>query len=270
MLKYFSILFIITSCAQSPEKTNPIKEKIKQDSLVLDSIEIREDVFHEEDLKEPLDTAKLNLSFVPSLSYVSSKAKVKRTIEELRQVLKYDSISLEAVGLVFTDLLLNEIVPHWYGTPWDYEGHTHIPNEGEIACGYFVSTTLRDVGVNINRYDLAKQAGLNEAKSIAFSNEIIKVIAPDGLSEMSYTEMQGRLIDGLYFVGLDSHVGYVYVKDNELYFLHSNYIETGVMIERAFDSEAFNSYRYYFLSLTHNKGLMWAWLNSADIKVVKD
>src|SRR5690606_907796 len=77
---------------------------------------------------------------------------------------------LDSVMEVFTLKLLNEIIPYWYGTEWDFEGHTAIPNEGKIACGYFVSTTLRDMGLNINRYKLAQQHGLNEARTIALGN----------------------------------------------------------------------------------------------------
>ncbi|WMJ72126.1 hypothetical protein RCC89_02925 [Cytophagaceae bacterium ABcell3] len=57
---------------------------------------------------------------------------------------KYDSgrISEDSVGRVFSDYLVNKLIPYWYGTKWDFEGHTDVPGKGEIACGYFVSTTL--------------------------------------------------------------------------------------------------------------------------------
>ena len=40
--------------------------------------------------------------------------------------------------------------------------------------------------------------------------------------------------DGLYLVGLDCHVGFICVKNNDITFVHSNYYqkEIGVMAER--------------------------------------
>jgi len=36
--------------------------------------------------------------------------------------------------------LVEEIFPAWSGTPWDFNGISQTPGEGEIACGYFVSS----------------------------------------------------------------------------------------------------------------------------------
>ena len=69
--------------------------------------------------------------------------------------------------------ILNKLIPHWYGTLCDFNGYTSKPGEGVIACGYFVSTLLRDAGFNLNRYDLAKQSPVNEAISINLSDNII-------------------------------------------------------------------------------------------------
>src|SRR5678815_5098001 len=39
-----------------------------------------------------------------------------------------------------TRTIYSEIFPSWYGTAWDFNGTTEVPQQGKIACGYFVST----------------------------------------------------------------------------------------------------------------------------------
>src|SRR5688500_17600336 len=46
-----------------------------------------------------------------------------------------------------TQSVYNEVFPYWYGTGWDFNGTTETPGQGKIACGYFVSTVLRDAGL---------------------------------------------------------------------------------------------------------------------------
>jgi len=58
----------------------------------------------------------------------------------------------------FFEMLNDSIFEYWMQTPWDFNGHTDTPRKGEIACGYFVTTTLRDMGVQLQRYKLAQQA----------------------------------------------------------------------------------------------------------------
>src|SRR5678815_2190781 len=39
-----------------------------------------------------------------------------------------------------TRTIYSEIFSSWYGTAWDFNGTTEVPQQGKIACGYFVST----------------------------------------------------------------------------------------------------------------------------------
>lgn len=63
---------------------------------------------------------------------------------------------LRKAGDQFLRSVAQEIAPFWYGTPWDFNGTTEIPGTGEIACGYFVTTVLRDIGVDLERVRLAQ------------------------------------------------------------------------------------------------------------------
>ena len=46
-------------------------------------------------------------------------------------------------------LIIDEIFSAWIGTRWDFDGTSQTPREGRIACGYFVSTVLRDAGFDV-------------------------------------------------------------------------------------------------------------------------
>jgi hypothetical protein len=120
---------------------------------------------------------------------------------------------------------LSEVVfPYWYGTIWDYNGYTNTPKNGVIACGYFVSTTLKHFGFNLNRYDVAKK----------YSSSIVKTLCLDDYETYNrydkfLYEMYSKKI-GLYIIGLSNHVGFIEkTKQGELYFIHSNYMYPGVV-----------------------------------------
>ena len=63
----------------------------------------------------------------------------------------------QAKAYLFHELTM-EIFPSWYGTKWDFNGTTQVPQEGYIACGYFVITTLRDLGLKVPRVKWAQAA----------------------------------------------------------------------------------------------------------------
>lgn len=214
------------------------------------------------------DSIPRNINFSPKNNYEDDK----RTIIKIRNALyrSYksapDTIAqnriLDSASQVFTTYLVNSILPHWYGTEWDFNGYTSTPRRGVIACGYFISTTLKDMGLTINRYTLAKQTPYNEAKTIAIiPNEVLSVD-----DENKNTELK-KLQDGLYFVGLNNHVGYLYICSNNIFFIHSNYIEGMVMIENIVHSKVFNSTNYYVSKITNNKNLLQKWLKTEELTV---
>jgi len=243
---------------------------VKKDSITENIIP---DFFEPE---RTLDSTALGIEFFPSGNYVNNKSEINsrrlQYFEDLSKIsdsIKRDSI-IDDARQYFTSQLLNQIVPHWYGTVWDFNGYTNKPNDGLIACGYFVSTTLKHMGININRYKLAQQAGLNEAKTLEPEKGLLiyRVDYSEGL-EVVLEKMKKALKDGLFFVGLSNHVGYIYVKNNELYFLHSNYIDGYVMIEKAETSDAFLSDIYVIADITHNDSLILKWINNTEFPVIQ-
>jgi hypothetical protein len=254
---FFLVSFCFFSCSQ--EK----KSRVYEIKLISKNTPV----------KTLTDAASSGLSFQPTNSYWDEKVKVNQVRLRLkRQYLLLKSHAskssfLDSVSIVFTDLLLNNIVPHWYGTPWDFNGYTSVPNQGEIACGYFVSTTLRHMGLNLNRYHLAKQNPLNEAKSLAIDTNFVLTFNSD--TQLIKNELFSSFPDGLYFIGLDSHVGYLYLYKEQAFFIHSNYIENRVMLEPIEKSEAFISRSYFLVKITSHKSLMKKWILDDKIFIYK-
>lgn len=173
--------------------------------------------------------------------------------------------AIDSASTYLYSKLINEIVPHWYGTEWDFNGYTNTPNDGLIACGYFVSTTLKHLGFNLNRYKMAQQAGLIEARMLQPKTEL-KIY-----SGLSFQDLKAKVnsvyTDGIYFLGLDNHVGYVLIKDKTLYFLHSSYCDDKVVIELAETSACFASNIYVFAEVTTNKTLVTNWIFNTPLIV---
>lgn len=180
----------------------------------------------------------------------------------LKQAFDAGSIDLDSVRNYFTNTLVNKIIPYWYGMPWDFSGYSAIPGQGTVGCSYFVSTTLEHIGLKVNRYKLAQQAPLGEARTLSLGDSII---------EMQLGDFQNdNLKEGLYFVGLSaSHVGYLLKKQGIWFFIQSNYDSPQeVLIERLDSSAVFNSYpQFYVVPLTHSDAFLVAWLKGTTINI---
>lgn len=129
----------------------------------------------------------------------------------------------------------------WVGTAWEFSGTSQVPGEGAIACGYFVTTTLRDVGVEIDRIRLAQAAS---------ETMILEVTDQDSVRRYSDASLERVLTtirnqgEGYYIVGLDNHTGFLKVDANgDVMFIHSG-PGKGVVIEAPRDSQKLSASRY--------------------------
>ena len=158
--------------------------------------------------------------------------------------------------------IVEEVFPPWYGTPWDFNGTSQTPGEGNIACGYFVSTVLRDAGFKVERVRLAQQA----------SEDIVKTLAkPDAIrrySNKSPEEVIEALRageDGLFAVGFDFHVGFVVKEGDTVTFCHSSWIKSGgVACEDPSTTGAWYS-TYYVVGRLLDDPMLVSWLEGAAI-----
>ena len=143
---------------------------------------------------------------------------------------------------LFTHALSEHLLPKWYGTLWDFYGHSEKPQEGFIACGYLVSTNLKHVGININRYTMAQQWPINMVKSLVAPKDMHHLF-----SRSRSIETLQELGHGFYIAGLDKHVGFIRYDEAGIFFIHSNYMGKPIRCCRTYS---------VFHSLYSNKKLL--------------
>lgn len=136
-----------------------------------------------------------------------------------------------------------EILPAWYGTPWDFNGMSESPGEGMIACGYLVSTVLRDAGFRVERIRLAQQASERIVRTLAPPSAITRLRGRSPGEAAS--ELRASLADGLYVVGMDYHVAFLVLEGARVDLCHSAYVPpASVVCEPAATSPGFVSDLY--------------------------
>lgn len=187
----------------------------------------------------------------PERSYVKTKSK----IDSLKKVCREKST--KQAGEIFAKYIDKQIVPHWIGTPWDYNGVTQTPGKGQIACGYFVTTMLRDAGVKINRVKMAQCASETMINSLT-KNKI-------NYSRFSFTDFIKKVKakgKGISIIGLDNHTGFLYNDGTELWFIHSSYVGTGAVAkERASENGVLYSSKYKVVGfISQDAVFMRRWL----------
>ncbi|MCH2021014.1 MAG: hypothetical protein MK207_00935 [Saprospiraceae bacterium] len=225
-----------------------------------------------------IDSSNLPLPILkPQGSYIG----IKNTIVEQQEYFynKYrnaktrinkEKIIAEA-SLYITTQLLNQIFPHWYGTKWSFDGYTSVPNKGKVGCSYFVSTTLLHAGFNLNRYSLAQQGPVSEAKSLLIKGTLLEI-------EIGYEfekfipAIKRKCKEGLYFIGLGhSHVGFLYYREKEVYFIQSSYGRSmQVEIDYANESDILTGFgEFTLVPITNNIPLIQKWVTGEEIIIVK-
>ena len=163
-----------------------------------------------------------------------------------------------------TSKMGSELFPYWYGTKWDFNGMTRTPKKGKIACGYFVTNTLTDVGFNIPRIKWAQSASEVFIKKLSYGN--LK-----RFSNKPIATIEKHLLNtgnGIYIVGLDSHTGYIYVKNNEIRFVHADYFdpETGVTSEKIDSDSPINYSKYRIIGKLMSDQMILAWIKNTPLR----
>lgn len=195
-------------------------------------------------------------------TYPELIAQVKKKQTEIKAAyIKADSTERDSIIIVAQEYLLKTITTdffnHWYGTEWDFNGTTRTPREGKIACGYFITTVLSDAGFKIPHVYWAQQASEYYIKRMTsdikrYSNVSIEKV-------MTY--FQGRE-DGLYVVGLDSHVGFVYKRGKKLQFVHASYYnpKEGVKSENLDSKNPLSESEYRVIGRILDKEMVRKWI----------
>jgi hypothetical protein len=196
------------------------------------------------------------------IAYAELKTQIKNTQQKFRiDYATVNSKGKDSIVKVAHDYVLkticNDIFNQWYGTPWTFHGHTKQPREGSIACGYFVNTVLADAGFNIPADAWSQLA--SETFIVKLTKDLKRYSQTPIAKVKDYVSGRG---DGLYLVGLDCHVGFIYVKGNDVKFVHSNYYqrEIGVMAEDLDTKNPLNDSNYRVLGKLLDDKMMENWI----------
>lgn len=237
MIRWTSFLFLLVFCScrffepksQTVSPINSILEKIIPEAK--------------------LDTTK----------HLQQYENLKLDIAQQKQSFKQTGADKEEAANYLFETLTDSIFPYWYGTRWDFNGITETPRKGKIACGYFVTTTLRDAGIKLQRYKLAQQAAANIAKKLCKPESIKWFTDVETMS----AHLNKRKDQQLYIIGLDYHVGFIIHENGENFFVHSNYAQDQEVIrERLEDSAVIQASKAYVIgNLLENDDLIQTWLN---------
>ncbi|MBI1307471.1 MAG: hypothetical protein GC181_12790 [Bacteroidetes bacterium] len=174
-------------------------------------------------------------------------------------ILHFQKNSADSSDSVVSEFLfhrLNLDIPgYWSGTKWDFNGMTRTPGKGKIACGYFITNTLVDLGFTLERIKLAQSA----------SSVLIKELCVDIKHYSKIENLQNYLktqpVNSAFIVGLDFHTGYILKDESGTWFMHSNYInQSGVIKEEISQSVALKQSKTFMLgNLLANAKLIEKW-----------
>ncbi|MFN8244003.1 MAG: hypothetical protein U0X40_08115 [Ferruginibacter sp.] len=193
---------------------------------------------------------------VSPVNYDSCKELANRHRRELRPL--WSKMTLAQKERMFTGIITKYILPAWTGTPWSFNGTSEKPQQGSIACGYFVTTVLRDAGLPLARARLAQCASEDMIRGL-INRKCITRFSNVPLEEFIAAVKQGGY--GLYIVGLDNHTGFIYNDGNTVRFIHSTFVGTrNVQQENASMSWVLRQSRYKVLGkLSADEALLNRW-----------
>lgn len=201
----------------------------------------------------------------PARSYASIRTQLEaKRVALARDLGHHRASSLARARELLVATLRDEILPAWNGTPWDFNGTSQTPQQGQIACGYFVSTTLLHMGFQVERVRLAQQASEHIAQSLVATHPIRRSSDQPIDAFIAKVRASGA---GIYIVGLDNHVGFLIVEGADTWFHHAGPREV-VKRERARDAPYLVASRYRVVARLFDDALVESWLLGRPIATV--
>lgn len=186
------------------------------------------------------------MEFLRSYRLVKSNKEKERVIDQARSFLN--------------ETLPGKVFPAWYGTPWSFNGNAEYPFQGCIACGSFVENILKHTGFEIDNR-MSEQPSEYIIRNICEDHDIARF---SNVSIGSFNREVQKMGEGIYIVGLDSHVGFLYILKGKYRFVHSHgYLF--VLSEIPSLSPVLRMSKYRVVGKLFNKRMIEQWLQSEKI-----
>lgn len=169
----------------------------------------------------------------------------------------------------FLEKVMPEMMRCWLGTQWNFHGTSEVPGQGNIACGYFVATVLRDAGFRVDRYKLAQQPSQNILRSF-LPRESLNLRV--GVPYETYAAEMRASEPGIRIVGLDSHVAFMVTGPDGFRFIHSSGSKPWCVVDEGEkDAEVLRRSNYRVQgSLTADREVLRRWLAGKKIEVKEE
>jgi len=164
------------------------------------------------------------------------------------------------------------VFPAWMGMSWGL-GPNSTPLRPhaagtEIACGYFVSSVLENVGLRLGtRFTYAQAPALYAQRSLAPDKEDLHrffSIPGDALARRI-----AALGEGIYVIGLNNHIGFVDVHGGQVNVVHASYTGAQVVTsEPLATAEVIDNSRaagYFVTPLFQDDRLIDRWLRGESV-----
>jgi hypothetical protein len=199
----------------------------------------------------------VNAKSSKTINYDSCKKAI--AIIKRQHKTKWSKLSKAEKEKAFAHAVTKTIAPAWLGTKWDFNGITEVPQQGKIACGYFVTTVLRDAGLPIERVKLA-QCASEKLVTTLVQDKYVKRFSHVAMDDfMTYLKLNGF---GLYVIGLDNHTGFIFNDGLDIWFIHSTFIGTGdVQKEKAAGSTILKNSKYRIVGkLSEDELVLGKWI----------
>jgi len=168
---------------------------------------------------------------------------------------------LDSLGDLLHSQLVDSVFQFWYGTPWDFNGITQTPRKGKIACGYFVSTTLKQCGFDLQRVKLAQQASSKIIATLC-DTKTKKIFTNNNFAALEAHLKKQK--NGLHIIGLDNHVAFISIEDDGIFAIHSS--PPRVKRQKLTECSAITKSNYYVVAnFSHNAEVLKKWINNEKI-----
>lgn len=199
----------------------------------------------------------------PEYATVRARLEAKRVVLA-RSLTREPKRTLKRGRELLVSTLRDEILPAWNGTSWAMNGTSQVPQDGKIACGYFISTTLLHAGFDLERSRLGQQASEYITRSLVTTERIWR--SSDQPIDEFLTKLRAGG-QGIYLVGLDNHVGFVIVDGADTWFHHAG-PNNGVEREPARTASFLSTSRYREAAKLFDDALVEKWLRGTPIQTV--